>query len=116
LIAYCNEQPESDMGHVDRESVFRADTERYSYLMKMCPERLEFDFEIYSYRRDWLDHHMKQAERGIRFITSNYTEKFRIPDGDNIRIFTGGGETRDRIARYIGDYHVELVSDFGSSA
>ena len=29
---------------------------------------------------------MKQAEKGIRFITPHYEEKFRIADGDMIRI------------------------------
>ena len=36
---------------------------------------------LYCYRRDWLDRHMEQAEKGIRFIDPHYKELFRIPDG-----------------------------------
>jgi len=111
---YCSDHPESGFND-GFEFAFRADTARYSYLIRLAPNKGEENLFIYCYRRDWLDQHIKQAERGIRFITPNYTEKFRIPDGDSIRIFTGGGGTRDRIARYIDDYHVELVSDFGSN-
>jgi len=111
---YCSDHPEGGFNN-GFEFAFRADTARYSYLIRLAPYKSEDNLFIYCYRRDWLDNHMKQAERGIRFITPNYTEKFRIPDGDSIRIFTGGGETRDRVARYIDDCHVELVSDIGSN-
>ena len=40
----------------------------------------------------------------VRFITPHYQEKFRIPDGDKIRIRFRDGELRDRICRYIDDY------------
>jgi len=115
MTAYCNGHPESDMGRVDREFAFRVNTERYSYLMRMYLNNLEHDFEIHPYRRDWLDRHMKQAEKGIRFITPDYTEKFRVPDGDGIRIFTGRGETRDRTARYIDECHFELSGEYSSN-
>ena len=53
---------------------------------------------------------MEKAQQGIRFITPGYKEIFRIPDGDSIRIFTGGGETRDRICRFIDETHFEITS------
>lgn len=114
LIAYCLAHPEAKMENT-QEYAFRADTEGHSYLIR-CTPSVEFDHVfIHPYNRQWLDHHMKQAEKGIRFITSDYEEKFRIADGEHIRIFTGGGETLDRIARYIDDYHVELVHEWGSN-
>ncbi len=111
---YCAGHPESGFND-GLEFAFRADTARYSYLIRLNPDRGEENLSIYCYRREWLDQHMKHAEKGIRFITPHYEDKFRIEDGDSIRIFTGGGETRDRTARYIDDYHVEVVSDHGSN-
>ena len=47
---------------------------------------------------------MALAEHGIRFITPFYQEKFRIRDGDKVRIRGQDGTPRDRICRYIDDY------------
>ena len=66
------------------------------------------------YRQDLFDLHTEQAEKGIRFITPNFKEKFTIPDGDPIRIITGSGDVRDRVARYVDEYHVELFTDYNS--
>ena len=63
LTAYCKAHPESDMGHRDREYAFRLDTEQYTYFMRLCLDELEFDFELYPYRRDLFDLHVEQAER-----------------------------------------------------
>ena len=51
---------------------------------------------------------MHNAENGIRFITPDYTEKFRVNDGESIRITYSDGETCDRICRYIDDFHTEV--------
>lgn len=59
----------------------------------------------------WLDRHMEKASRGIRFITPDYKEKFKIPDGDKIRITLSDGEQLDRTCRYIDDYHLEVGSN-----
>ena len=107
LSHYCYSQPESSFGN-DREYGFRADTAQYAYLMRLNPNRGEYNLYIYCYRRDWLDRHMKHAERGIRFITPGYKELFRIPDGDTVRITTSTDEKLDRVCRYIDDCHVEV--------
>ena len=54
---------------------------------------------------------MKKAERGISFITPDYQEKFRVADGEKIRIIGADGNFRDRICRYIDDYHFETEGD-----
>jgi hypothetical protein len=48
------------------------------------------------------------TKREIRFITPSYTEIFRIPDGDKIRITNVNGEKYDYACRYIDDYHMEI--------
>lgn len=108
LSQYCHSHPDSRFGQDSREFGFRADTEQYSYLFRLNPNRGEYNLYCYCYVRKWLDHHLKQAEKGIRFIDPNYKELFRIPDGDHIRITRDDGTTDDRICRYIDDYHLEV--------
>ena len=113
LAAYCYRCPESSFGN-SREYGFRADTEQYSYLMRLNPNRGEYNLYIYCYRRDYLDRHLKQAEKGIRFIDSNNKELFRIPDGDKIRIIRDDGTHSDKTCRYIDETHVEIGGLWGS--
>lgn len=115
LATYCNQHPESVIAGDQRSFGFRADTEQYSYLLRVNPHKGEYNLYCYCYRRDRLNDHMKRAERGIRFITPDYKEKFRIPDGDKIRITTKSGETRERVARYIDECHMELSGGYSSS-
>ena len=58
---------------------------------------------------------MKKAERGISFITPDYQEKFRVADGERIRIIGADGNFRDRICRYIDDTHFETEGEFGGT-
>ena len=107
LAKYCYSQPESSFGN-DREYGFRADTEKYSYMMRLNPNKGEYQLYCYCYRRDWLDQHMKNAERGIRFIDSNYNNLFKVPDGGRIKITYSDGDVDTKVARYIDEYHVEI--------
>lgn len=107
LSKYCFSTPESSFGN-DREYGVRVDTEQYAYLMRLNPYKGEYNLYCYCYRKDWLDSHLEKAEKGIRFITLNYKEIFRIPDGNQVRITTADGEKLDRTCRYIDDYHVEV--------
>ena len=107
LAKYCFATPQSRMNTEQDYYGVRVDTEKYAYLLRLNPNKGEYNVYCYCYRRDWLDRHMQQARKGIRFINSNYKELFRIPDGDTVRIQMAD-ETRDRVARYIDDYHVEV--------
>ncbi len=109
LFDFCHVNETAGFGN-DREWGIRVNTKDYSYLMRLNPNKGEYSLYCYCYRRDWLTQHMKQAERGIRFITPHYKELFRLKDGDQIRIITDDGEKLDRTARYIDDYHVEIGS------
>ena len=112
LSKYCNSHPEASFGKDslgnEREYGVRVNTDQYAYLMRLNPHKGEYNLYCYCYVREWLDRHLKQAERGIRFITPHYEEKFRIPDGDKIRIASSWGETNDRTCRYIDEYHLEV--------
>lgn len=107
---FCREHPESGFND-GFASGFRADTAQYSYLIRLQPYKGDENVFIYCYRRDWLDRHLKHAEKGIRFITSDYKEKFRIQDGDKVRVMRFDGQVFDRVCRYIDDCHVEIGND-----
>lgn len=114
LSAYCRAHPESSFGN-DREYGIRVDTKDHSMLMRLNPNLGEYNLYCYCYIRPWLDQHLTKAESGIRFITPDYQKLFRIPDGDKIRIFTHSGEARDRVCRYIDDYHMETTDGFSTT-
>ena len=114
LAAYCFFHPDSSYGAGSREFGFRADTKQYAYLMRLNPNRGEYNLYVYCYRRDSLDRHLKQAEKGIRFITVEGKEKFTIPDGERIQITTSGAGTRTNTARYVDDRHFEVVTSYDS--
>lgn len=108
LAKYCFSTPQSSMNTEQDYYGVRVDTEKYAYLLRLNPSPGEYNVYCYCYRLDWLDRHMQQAQKGIRFINSHYKELFRIPDGDKVRILFSDGDRRDRTARYIDDYHVEV--------
>lgn len=107
LSKYCYSTRVSSFGN-DREYGVRVDTEAYAYLMRLNPNKGEYNLYCYCYRRDWLDQHLKQAERGIRFIDPNYNEKFRLRDGGKIRVQCPDRVRFDEPCRYIDDYHLEV--------
>lgn len=58
---------------------------------------------------------MSRAAQGIRFVDTGYQERFRIADGDQIRVTLPDGESRDSICRFIDENHVELQYGFFGS-
>lgn len=108
LAKYCYSSPQSKMNTEREYYGVRVDTEKYTYLLRLNPSKGDCNLYCYCYRRDWLDDHIKKAEQGIRFITPDYAEKFRIPDGDTVRIIPPEGEPWERVCRYIDDYHLEV--------
>lgn len=109
LSSYCYQHTESGFdASYCTEYAFRADTEKYAYVFRLNPNKGDYNLYCYCYVRDWLDQHITQAERGIRFITPDYKEVFRIPDGNQVRITMSDNKVVDRTCRYIDDYHVEV--------
>ncbi len=110
---YVRSQPDSVFqGNRTTEYGFRVDTADYAYLLRCNPQKGDYNFYCYCYESKWLDRHMQNARNSIRFITPDYKEKFRIPDGDKIRIKHSDGETRDLTCRFIDECHVEVGSGF----
>lgn len=86
MSKFCYEHPESSYEDDRNHYGVRVDTERYSYLMRLNPNRGEYNLYCYCYQKEWLNNHLKNAERGIRFIDPHYQEQFRIADGEKISI------------------------------
>ena len=91
---------------------FRADTAQLTCLLRVNAD--DNVYSLYCYERKWLNHHMGRAKQGIRFITSQYKEKFRIEDGDKVRIRRPDGTSIDQICRYIDEYHLEVGTGWDS--
>ena len=70
LASYCYSTPQSKMQTEQDYYGVRVDTEKYAYLLRLNPNKGEYNLYCYCYVKDWLDGHMKEAERGIRFIRS----------------------------------------------
>ena len=107
LAKYCYSHPSCQMED-ERSFGIRVDTEEYSYLCRLNPNKGEYNAYIYCYKKDWLDHHLMQAQKGIRFIDSHYNTKFRLPDGGKITITMPNGNKVIETCRYIDEYHMEV--------
>lgn len=106
---YGRNQPDSAFeGNYTTEYGFRIDTKQFAYLLRCIPVKGDYNFYCWCFEAKWLDRHIKQAEKGIRFITPDYKELFRIPDGDKVRITQPDGTHNDRTCRYIDECHLEV--------
>ena len=114
MSKFCHKHPGSSI-EPNYNYGFRADTAHYSYMLRVTPKRGEYNLYCYCYIRQWLEGHMKRAEKGIRFITPHYQEKLRIADGDRVRLVMESGEKREMTCRYIDDYHLEVTGQTGST-
>lgn len=113
MVRYCRQRPEAEMvGNYCTEYGFKLKTDQHTYMLRCNPNYGDYNFYLYAYVGQFLEHHMEKAKQGIRFITPGYKEIFRIPDGDSIRIFTGGGGIRDRTCRFIDETHFETSGDY----
>ena len=107
MANYCHRYPESSFENA-REYGFRVDTEKYAYLMRLSPLPGEYSFYIYCYMREWLDCHLKQAEKGIRIIDSSYRDLFCIPDGGQIQVTHHDRSVAQYTCRFIDEYHLQV--------
>ena len=107
LAKFCYSHPEAQMAD-ERSFGFRVNTADRIYMMRLNPNKGEYNLYCYCYKRSSLERHMKEAERGIRFIDSYYKDKFRLPDGGRIRITYRDGEQEEKVCRYIDSTHLEV--------
>lgn len=106
MYSVCRENKDSKMkGNYTTEFGFRADSEKYSFMLRCIPVQGDYSFYCFCYVREWLDKHIEEANRDIRFIDSHYKELFSIPDGEHIIVTDRYGKMKSYPCRYIDDYH-----------
>ena len=111
LSRYCYEHKESVFAEdFIPQYGFRVDTPEHAYLLRLNPMQGDYNLYVYCYRREALDRHLKNAERGICFVDPQGKTLFRIPDGDSIRVLRPDGTQHDHICRYIDDHRAEIGS------
>ena len=108
LAAFCAARPEGAFDTKRYDYGYRADTEKYAYLFRLNPNSGQYNMYCYCYVREWLDGHMEKAKRGVRFITPDYQELFRVRDGGMIRSRLWDGRHLDEVCRYIDETHLEV--------
>lgn len=108
LNRYCWSHIDAQMGQFSSDFAFRADTEKFSYLLRLNTNRGEYNLYCYCYVKGWLDDHLQKAEQGIRFIDPRYHNLFRLQDGGKIRIHHRDGTHMDFHCRYVDSTHVEV--------
>ena len=91
-----------------REYGVRVDTEHYAFLMRLNPNKGEYNLYCHCYKKDWLNSHLERSKKGIRFIDSKYNDLFGIPDGGLIQIAYPDDKPKQYVCRYIDPYHVEI--------
>lgn len=82
MSKFCYEHPESSYEDDRNHYGVRVDTERYSYLMRLNPNRGEYNLYCYCYQKEWLNSHLKMpsvvSDLSTRTIRSSFalrTEK-----------------------------------------
>lgn len=108
LARFCYSTPQARMETEMEYYGVRVDTEKYSYLLRLNPNKGEYNLYCYCYVRRFLDDHMRRAERGISFVDTSYNELFRVPDGGKIVLHSPGEADVVRTCRYINDSHLEM--------
>ncbi len=110
LARFCFRHPTAAIPQAKDSSAYRFDVGDYACLMRLNSNRGDYNVYIYVYVADWLDKHLLEAERGVRFIDPHYNELFRMPDGGQVRLTYRDGKSVVRTCRYIDDYHAEIGS------
>ena len=94
-----------------REFGVSVDSEHYAFLMRLNPNKGEYNLYCHCYKKEWLDSHLERSKKGIRFIDSKYNDLFRIPDGGLVQIEYPNDKPKQCVCRYIDPYHVEIHND-----
>lgn len=87
---------------------FRADIGDFTCMLRLNGQAGDYNFYIWAYRRDWLDFYLKDAAKGIRFITPDYKDLFILPNNGEVVFSHPDGSTTIERCRYLDAYHVEV--------
>ncbi len=92
---------------------YRIDYGKYSFIMRLNPQKGDYNFYIFCYIKEYFDDHLKKAANGIRFVNSGYKFLFKIPDRGRILIHDCYNHTTDEYkVSYIDDTHFFVGNRF----
>ena len=66
LAYYCYTNPQSKMPTEQDYYGVRVDTDKYTYLLRLNPNKGEYNLYCYCYVKDWLNGHMKEGRLRLR--------------------------------------------------
>ena len=107
LKKFCLNEENTFRFETGRDFGVRINTLDYAYLMRLNPNKNEYNLYCFCYQKDWLNSHIERAKQGIRFIDSRYKDLFKIEDGDKIMIVSETEQNEPVTCRYIDEYHFE---------
>lgn len=108
MMKYCYSHPGSKLSNSDTSYGIRVDSEKYAYIIRLNPNKGEYNIYAYCYEKEWLDRYLEASKGGIRFIDSRYVNKFRLVNGGYVIVSEADGTKKKCIAYYVDDYHVEI--------
>lgn len=106
LVLYLRTAPNIKQQLLECRNLIRVDTDKYSYMVVYSPKSKEFI--VYPYIKTLLDSMIKEAEKGIRFLSSDNEELFRLQDGGGLIITHLDGSSEEYCCRYIDSSHFLL--------
>lgn len=110
MMQYCKANPEALMvDGVQQMYVFKLESASHVYIFRMLLDLGDDNLYIHCYNKERFEKWIEATSHGIRFITSDYKELFRIPDGGRIRVLSKDGETIGIYqCNFIDEYHIAV--------
>lgn len=94
---------------VTKTCYYRIDGEKMTFMIELYTTALIDDpiFQMWTYRKDWLDDHIKNARAGIKIVDTDYNTLLTLNDGDNIEMISNDEQApAEKLeCRYIDTYH-----------
>ena len=108
----CHSVRESAMNSFSSTTyVFRADTAELTCILELNPIIDDYNLFLFCYEKKRFASHLLLSANGIRILTPDYAEKFRIPDGEYIRMIRPDGRFSDQPVRYVDNKHIAVGYD-----
>ena len=100
---FCWKHPEAELDARYRSGAYgvREDTEAYSFILRLWPQKGDYNLYCMCYKRTMLDRFLRAAEKGIPFVDGNGKRLFTLPDGERIKVTLPDGKTNAYTIRYL---------------
>lgn len=101
------------------ERVFRLDTDKYTYMIRLLPSVNHIDddnYFVYCYVRDEFDSHLFNARKGVTLYKGIDEPMFTVADGDEVAVLDAKGKIEAIFScRYVSDAAYIIGADLHAS-